>query len=190
MQVLDSTPRAALDLAFEDQQNPFYACRLKLANLMHVGVGGPFACLFAILPVQLHGVMADELSAQLSAFIAQVRWRFLEYETFPFQWNRVLHRAVNQDEIDDTFETFFDIMRSCCRREGIDDKMFKYFGAPHSAALLFLGIALGTSHRVPACLPSRLSTSDLKGSFSMAQVCLAIGQSISLSMRSIIRTRT
>ena len=134
LQVLDSTPRAALDLAFEDQQNPFYACRLKLANLMHVGIGGPFACLFAILPVQLHGVMADELSAQLSAFIAQVRWRFLEYETFPFQWNRVLHRAVNQDEIDDTFETFFDIMHSCCRREGIDDKMFKYFGGEQDPA--------------------------------------------------------
>ena len=39
---LDSTPRSALDLVFCDRQNPFCACRMKFAQLMNLGIGGPF----------------------------------------------------------------------------------------------------------------------------------------------------
>ena len=134
LQRLDSTPSSAFDLVFADRQNPFFACRSKLAHMMRLGVGGPFACLFELLPVQLHEVMADEMSCQLSGFIAQVRWRFLEYETFPFQWNRVLHGAVHEDEIDDIFTIFFEKMHSCCRRRGMDDKMFCVFGGDEDPA--------------------------------------------------------
>ena len=90
---LDTRGKGLYDTVFADQLNPFFKCRMTLANMLHGGKEGPLRSLFDTMPEVTHSDLLAESSRMLLSFLGQGKWRFLEFETYPRRWAAEFHPA-------------------------------------------------------------------------------------------------
>ena len=126
---LDGQRNAIFDCnAFEDSLNPFHKARVSLAKILHEGKSGELSPLFDLQHPSAHRPLMQEIREVMVSFNSQIWWRFLEYQTYPVQWARWLHPAVDPATQDECPDHFFNVMKKCCRRREFCQKVWEFYG--------------------------------------------------------------
>ena len=129
---LDKVGKCLFDVTFQDRLNPFYKAKCALAEIEHGGSTGALEPLFHILGRDCHAQLLQSSTNMTSGFAAQISWRFLEYDNFPFSWAAWVHPGRTEGEQDETLDAFFDDLEECCLKREFDLKVRNYFGADKS----------------------------------------------------------
>ena len=114
LQHLDTVGKGLYDLVFEqDVLNPFYTCRHRIATLVTDGASGAMAPIFARLPERWHAEVLADVRCMGLDLGGQIWRRFLEYSDFPYQFARLVHPAVSEEDKTALTESFSS-MKACC----------------------------------------------------------------------------
>lgn len=127
LQWLDEKGKGLYDVICDNDLNPFFACRRKLAELVADGPTGPMKPVFDTYPGHMHTMMMDKLRGLGLDFGSQVFWRFLPYTGFPYLWARMVHPGISKASQDEVADYFFDAQKDCCRHRGFCSKVAQIF---------------------------------------------------------------
>ena len=128
LQRVDELHNGLLDTVFADDLNPFSVCSRACASMAHAGSSGPIGYLMAVLPEHRRDEILQEASKLLLGIGSQVKWRFAEYDEFPFRWAWILHPRVSASDKESVYDDFFDDLYDCCRGDAFDKKVYRLFG--------------------------------------------------------------
>ena len=81
----------------------------------------------SVLPEHRRQDILQESSKLCMGIWAQVKWRFAEYDEFPYRWASCVHPCVSAEAKEGIYDEFFDVMRDCCRGEAFDAKVYRLF---------------------------------------------------------------
>lgn len=114
LQVLDSATNGLLDAIVANSANPFVRAEAEISLIVRTGfVGGTLAPLRAFF-IDLDAAIIQVRQIGLN-FIAQVRWRFLEYGTFSRKLGLLCHHGVPESEVKAELDDLFYKCLPCCR---------------------------------------------------------------------------
>ena len=120
---LDSNGKGLLDVVFEVACNPFCKAKTSLSKMLHEAPGGRMKVLLDLVDPSQHAVMMRDLRVMCLDLGAQVKWRFREFETWPWSWGVLFHPAASVSQKADNVSAFFNA-KPCCRLQGCCDKVF------------------------------------------------------------------
>ena len=131
---LDGIGNGLFDVVFDDGCNPISVCRQALAQMLCGGSSGPChpwysSCLAPIIEFFAefsHQVVAEACAEVGVDLDAQVFWRFLVYQDFPYRWAAWLHPRVSEQEAIGVTDEFFERELCCLNRES-SVKIYNHF---------------------------------------------------------------
>lgn len=133
VQHLDQVRNGLCDIVLENELNPFFVCRLQLADLAATAPQGPLEPVFAWAPAHTHSALLEMVRAMALDFGAQVFWRFMSFSDYPYLWAKMVHPGLDQESQHNVAHRFFELPR-CCLNKEFSAKVADLF--PDAASLL------------------------------------------------------